>query len=69
MSYLPGFEFEALTEDGDRICPGRHLADTSTWSVMANLVAAFDISKALDEKGNEMTLKVEFCTGFVRCVI
>ena len=63
------FEFEALIEDGGRICPGRHLADTSAWSVMANLVATFNISKALDEKGHEMTPKVEFCTGFVRCVI
>ncbi|EDR09464.1 uncharacterized protein LACBIDRAFT_190116 [Laccaria bicolor S238N-H82] len=58
--------FTVIFGFGRRICPGRHLADTSAWSVMANLVAAFNISKALDQKGHEMTPKVEFCTGFVR---
>ncbi|KAF9478585.1 cytochrome P450 [Pholiota conissans] len=51
---------------GRRICPGRHLAETSYWAIAANIVAAFDISKALDERGNDMNSSYGFTTGFVR---
>ncbi|TFK67985.1 cytochrome P450 [Pluteus cervinus] len=51
---------------GRRICPGRYFAETSVWSVMANVIATFDIKPAVDEKGEPVRPKVEFTTGFVR---
>ncbi|KIJ07624.1 hypothetical protein PAXINDRAFT_90111, partial [Paxillus involutus ATCC 200175] len=35
-----------------RICPGRHLADTSLWMTMASLLWALDFEKAKDARGN-----------------
>jgi cytochrome P450 len=37
---------------GRRICPGRHFAVSAVWIAIASLVAAFDITKAIDEDGN-----------------
>ncbi|PPQ90193.1 LOW QUALITY PROTEIN: hypothetical protein CVT25_001373 [Psilocybe cyanescens] len=52
---------------GRRICPGRHLAEASYWTMAAAIVSAFDISKVLDEHGNEVgNPKYEFTHGFVR---
>ncbi|KAI0189210.1 putative cytochrome P450 oxidoreductase [Xylaria flabelliformis] len=39
---------------GRRICPGRYLADTSTWLTIAQSLAVFNISKGLDESGIEI---------------
>ncbi|KIL71227.1 hypothetical protein M378DRAFT_154728 [Amanita muscaria Koide BX008] len=46
VSYVFGF--------GRRICPGRHLAETSVWLMVALVLATFNISKARDEHGNEI---------------
>src|SRR6266704_2930342 len=35
-----------------RLCPGRHLAVSAVWITIASLIAAFDITKAIDENGN-----------------
>ncbi|KAF8182928.1 cytochrome P450 [Pholiota molesta] len=51
---------------GRRICPGRHLAESSYWAIAANMIAAFDISKSLDEHGNDTNDNYGFTTGFVR---
>ncbi|CAA7262652.1 unnamed protein product [Cyclocybe aegerita] len=51
---------------GRRICPGRHLADANYWLIAASLIAAFDISKALDRDGNDLNTTYEFSRGFVR---
>ncbi|KAF8968747.1 cytochrome P450 [Flammula alnicola] len=51
---------------GRRICPGRYLAEASYWAMAANMIAAFDISKALDEHGNDVNGEYEFTHGFVR---
>ncbi|TFK37580.1 cytochrome P450 [Crucibulum laeve] len=51
---------------GRRLCPGRHFADSSIWSISANIVATMDIGKAIDEKGNEVTPPAEYTSGFVR---
>ncbi|GKU09673.1 unnamed protein product [Fusarium langsethiae] len=47
---------------GRRICPGRLLADESLFIVIARVVAAFDIEKDVDERGNTIEPKVEFTT-------
>lgn len=39
---------------GRRICPGRHFADTTLWINVARLLAAFEMSKAVDANGNEI---------------
>ncbi|KAM6498922.1 Cytochrome P450 [Amanita muscaria] len=46
VSYVFGF--------GRRICPGRHLADTSVWLMIASVLATFNVFKAKDEHGNEI---------------
>ncbi|KAI0720390.1 cytochrome P450 [Fomitopsis betulina] len=48
---------------GRRICPGRRFADTNIWLAMAHLVAIFDIEKARDSEGNEITPPVAFESG------
>ncbi|KIM58375.1 hypothetical protein SCLCIDRAFT_1096223 [Scleroderma citrinum Foug A] len=50
---------------GRRICPGRHLADQSVWSLMVSILATLHITKAKDELGNEIDVQPEFTTGIV----
>ncbi|KAH9856166.1 cytochrome P450 [Lenzites betulinus] len=49
---------------GRRICPGQALADKSIWLAAAYIVSLFDIKKALDEAGNEITPPATFTSGF-----
>jgi len=49
---------------GRRICPGQQFADANIWLAMANILAAFDIRKASDADGNEITPIPEFTSGF-----
>ncbi|KAF8904742.1 cytochrome P450 [Gymnopilus junonius] len=51
---------------GRRICPGRYLAETNYWIMAATIIAAFEISKAVDEKGNDLNKSYEFASGFIR---
>ncbi|PCH38759.1 cytochrome P450, partial [Wolfiporia cocos MD-104 SS10] len=46
---------------GRRICPGRHLADANVWILVASIISVFDIAKAHDPFGNEIspTAKME----------
>ncbi|KAG6380283.1 cytochrome P450-like protein [Boletus reticuloceps] len=48
---------------GRRICVGRHFADTSIWSVIAKVLAAFTILKPLDENGAEIPVEPKFSSG------
>jgi len=50
---------------GRRICPGRRFADVSVWLAVANIVAAFDIRKARDADGKEITPPLLFVPGAV----
>ncbi|KAF8549589.1 cytochrome P450 [Imleria badia] len=45
---------------GRRMCVGRHFADTSVWSVMAKVLAAFKILRPLDENGVEIPVEPRF---------
>ncbi|KAH9917064.1 cytochrome P450 [Fomitopsis serialis] len=40
---------------GRRICPGRFLGDSSIWLVIANMIATFDLAKARDSAGRDIT--------------
>ncbi|KAL0945487.1 hypothetical protein HGRIS_000973 [Hohenbuehelia grisea] len=48
---------------GRRICPGRHIALSSLWIVMATILATSDIGRALDDEGNEIYFEPEFMYG------
>ncbi|KAI0317969.1 cytochrome P450 [Amylostereum chailletii] len=45
---------------GRRICPGRHLADSSFWMFAVSVLFAFRISPAKDDLGREIPLSQEF---------
>ncbi|KIJ14852.1 hypothetical protein PAXINDRAFT_78324 [Paxillus involutus ATCC 200175] len=50
---------------GRRICPGRHLADTSLWMTMASLLWAFDFEKPKDARGNIIEPNVTYGSDIV----
>ncbi|KJA14789.1 hypothetical protein HYPSUDRAFT_48854 [Hypholoma sublateritium FD-334 SS-4] len=58
----------ALTKDhralaygfGRRICVGKHVASSSMWLIIASVLAAFEISQAKDENGNEILIDDEY---------
>lgn len=51
-----------------RICPGRYMAFSSVWIAVASMVAAFDITKAVDDNGNVMEPCRDYLSGLVRSV-
>ncbi|CDO69938.1 hypothetical protein BN946_scf184836.g12 [Trametes cinnabarina] len=51
---------------GRRVCPGREFADTGLWLAMACVISLFDIGKAIDIHGEEITPAATHCSGFVR---
>ncbi|KAJ7108017.1 cytochrome P450 [Mycena crocata] len=50
---------------GRRLCPGRHMALSSLWIVVASMLATFEITKARDEHGREIEPSYEFDSGFI----
>ncbi|KAF7350121.1 Cytochrome P450 [Mycena venus] len=50
---------------GRRLCPGRHMASASLWITVSSVLAAFDITKAVDEDGREIEPSYEFDSGFI----
>ena len=38
-------------------CPGQYLAELSTWLGVASILAAFDVSPALDDKGKPIDVR------------
>ncbi|KPM43144.1 O-methylsterigmatocystin oxidoreductase [Neonectria ditissima] len=50
---------------GRRICPGRHLADDNLFLTIARLLATFDITRAVDDGGEEIDVKVELTPGLI----
>ncbi|KAH7931186.1 cytochrome P450 [Leucogyrophana mollusca] len=51
---------------GRRICPGRHLADTSIWAAIALLLATFEFRIAKDSQGNDIPFTPTFTHGITR---
>ncbi|PPQ89805.1 hypothetical protein CVT25_007410 [Psilocybe cyanescens] len=51
---------------GRRVCPGAHLAEMSLFLNIANILATFDISKAVDERGVAIDPSIAWTTGVTR---
>ena len=51
---------------GRRACPGRDFAEVSIWLAAASIISLFDIGKAKDQWGKEITPSGEYVSGFVR---
>jgi cytochrome P450 len=43
---------------GKRICPGRHLVDSTMFIVTASVLSVFNVTKAKDKNGNEIPVKI-----------
>ncbi|TDL26036.1 cytochrome P450 [Rickenella mellea] len=50
---------------GRRSCPGMHLADTTLWASIAFTLSTFNITKAVDEAGVEITPTAEFTSSVI----
>ncbi|THU98263.1 cytochrome P450 [Dendrothele bispora CBS 962.96] len=48
---------------GRRICPGRYLALNTIYITMCYLLTTFNITKAIDDEGNEIEPHVQFAEG------
>jgi hypothetical protein len=48
-----------------RICPGRYMAFSAVWIGIASLIAAFDITKAVDENGDVIEPSQEYSSALV----
>lgn len=42
-----------------RICPGRHMAASTVWITLAQILAVYDLDKARDKDGRVMEPKME----------
>ncbi|KAJ7479154.1 cytochrome P450 [Mycena latifolia] len=50
---------------GRRLCPGRHSASAALWIAIASILATVDITKARDEREEEIEPSYEFDSGFI----
>ncbi|EJD39100.1 cytochrome P450 [Auricularia subglabra TFB-10046 SS5] len=50
---------------GRRECPGKYIADSSVWLLVAMTLAAFDISKAVDGNGKPITPQENYASGTI----
>jgi fumagillin biosynthesis cytochrome P450 monooxygenase len=50
---------------GRRICPGRFLAMESLYITISRFLAVFDITRAVDDEGRELEIKVEPTAGLI----
>jgi len=48
---------------GRRICPGLHVASSAMWITVVSMIAMFDITKAVDEKGEIIEPSQEYTSG------
>ncbi|KAF9442390.1 cytochrome P450 [Macrolepiota fuliginosa MF-IS2] len=48
---------------GRRICPGRFFSDNSLFSIIAHVLAVYDIRPGLDNNGKEIEIKPEMTGG------
>lgn len=51
-----------------RICPGKDLADSSLFIVIAMSVAVFNITKAKDKLGNDIEPLYDYVPGLIMSV-
>ena len=71
--FLPSLDGETPRNDksamafgfGRRICPGRHMAESSLFIYMACTLAAFNISKVIDVDGHLIEPKIKWVSGII----
>ncbi|CCL99947.1 uncharacterized protein FIBRA_01972 [Fibroporia radiculosa] len=51
---------------GRRICPGRTFGDSTVWLAFVSMLSVFDIRKARDAAGQEITPAPDFSDGLIR---
>ncbi|KAF8630710.1 hypothetical protein AX15_002762 [Amanita polypyramis BW_CC] len=51
---------------GRRVCPGAHFAESSVYLSITGILALFNIRKAVDQNGQEVTPRFDFTTGITR---
>ena len=54
-----------LNLPGISMCPGRHFAKNSLYILASCLLAVYDITPPVDDRGNAIELKPEFADGLV----
>ncbi|KAJ7836430.1 cytochrome P450, partial [Mycena leptocephala] len=50
---------------GRRICPGRHMASSSLWIMVASILSTLNINKVVDKNGNVVEPSYEYFPGMV----
>ncbi|KAF8960139.1 hypothetical protein BDZ97DRAFT_1834876 [Flammula alnicola] len=50
---------------GRRICPGRFMAASSVWIMLASILTVYDISKAIDKDGNTTEPSHDFTSSLL----
>ncbi|KAK5996404.1 Cytochrome P450 monooxygenase CLM2 [Cladobotryum mycophilum] len=50
---------------GRRVCPGRHLAEDMFFLSMVNILSVYNIGKAVDQQGKEITPEINVTPGIV----
>ncbi|KAG6038113.1 hypothetical protein E4U41_004535 [Claviceps citrina] len=50
---------------GRRICPGRYLADDTLYLTISRIIAAFNVTKKLDEQGKPLEIKIGATAGLI----
>ncbi|KAJ7776053.1 cytochrome P450 [Mycena maculata] len=56
---------QAVFGFGRRICPGRHMANSSLWITIASILATFEITKAIEEDGEIIEPSYKFTPELV----
>jgi len=51
---------------GRRICPGRHMASSSTWLIIVSVLSTFDIRKKIEGNGLEIPIEGKYSGGLIR---
>ncbi|KAI0295091.1 cytochrome P450 [Multifurca ochricompacta] len=50
---------------GRRMCPGRHLVDSTLWILVASVLSAFKVHKKIDMNGNEIPVEGLYGDGLI----
>ena len=62
------FFFNLLFGGWYRICPGRHISDTTLYVAVSNVLAVYNIKPPTDDEGNEVKLTEEVTSGMLSSV-
>jgi len=66
MDENAAIQVDSIFGFGRRACPGKLFAESNTWLFVANVIAMFDIEKAVDAAGKPFTPPGDFSPGYTR---